>query len=432
MMLSLTKLCESGYLTGLIIPLFFRYLGDGFLSLFVGNIRTIEHQKKSLSEHFDSIETIELTTPDSIGGAGGNGSDRAWLTIKTSENSVIPAFLKSRTSSTGESFFMNLFGVYPNEVHFYRFLQTPKGKAVIKLLPKGFFPEVYCAQFSPLMTDFTLILENVIENRSTDTVKVSLPALSPKEMYPLIRLRAVLKAQATFHATFAANNSFNNAPDTVWGGDKCSRPAFLQLIARSTLDNVEKRFPGMLSAETLETYRLFLDHFKIVRDEWSKGDLTLCHGDAHAGNYFFEEDCDPTTGAIRASVARLYDFQCVAMEHPMRDVVYHVMSSVSEDLVQEAGGDKKLLEHYLAEYTAAAQALPGGSGETPFTLSELWHHYRLHGCWVLAAWIISAGVGDKFFDYERAEFSVGRIGKACERIGVREVLEQVLSSAGVR
>jgi len=115
----------------------------------------------------------------------------------------------------------------------------------------------------------------------------------------------------------------------------------------------------------------------------------------------------------------------------MRDVSYHVMSSISDEVLREAGGDERLLEFYLAEYNAVARSFSGGDTTSPFDLDQLWYHYRLHGCWVLAAWIISAGAGENFFDEKMAAFTVGRIGRACERIGVREVPEKVVSNADV-
>jgi len=139
------------------------------------------------------------------------------LRIETKDGVVIPAFSKTRTSNTAESFFLILFGVYQNEVLFYQFLQTPEGKRVIKLLPEGFFPKAYVAKFSPFGTNFDLILENVSKSRSSESVGVSFPALSPRETYLLNRLRAVLRAQATLHATFSTNGNAH-APETVWGG----------------------------------------------------------------------------------------------------------------------------------------------------------------------------------------------------------------------
>ena len=80
--------------------------------------------------------------------------------------------------------------------------------------------------------------------------------------------------------------------------------------------------------------------------------------DAHVGNYYFEEDLssDGREGggggeaAVVGTKAGLYDFQCVAQEHPMRDVVYHCMSSVGDDVLREMGGDQQLLRLYLRHF----------------------------------------------------------------------------------
>lgn len=230
----------------------------------------------------------------------------------------------------------------------------------------------------------------------------------------------------------------------------------------------------------LSTYRLFLSHYDLVRSHWDRGHTTLVHGDAHVGNYYFEEQLaadgaegaagsgDGTRGAgtdpkVVATRAGLYDFQCVAVEHPMRDVVYHTMSSVSEEVVRELGGDQQVVKRYLERFhrslegrgRATPEQQPGKAGTAkvqPFaptddagsdakakasgeqapalSFEDAWRNYRLHGCWVLAAWIISAGAGEKLFEADKARFILGRISRACERVDVRAALLEFLRAQG--
>jgi len=414
---------ESAHLSLKIWPLAFRYILDGIFALFTP--RT--NPALILQDEIKGVVTGSVeSAPEAVGGAGGHGTERLCHTIYTSEKQTLHTFMKSRTSQFFESFFLNLFGVYANELSFYQFLKEGSTSSPLALLPLNFFPRVYVAKFSPFMSNFTLILEDVTQTRASSTTSVSFPCLQPSQQHPLHRVQAVLRAQAILHSTFC-----ERAPDTVWGGKRSPAPRFLQLVARSTLRDVECRFPGVMSPEVLDTYRLFLDNYSAVRQYWSgggqgRGRTTLVHGDSHLGNFFFEEG-EEEGGA--ASKARMYDFQCTAREHPMRDVVYHVMSSVSDEVVQQAGGDRALIQAYLLIFNDNLAAT--NPSVQPMELTEAWFHYRLHACWVLVAWIISAGAGDKLFESDKARFILGNISRACDRVDIHQALKEFLESADV-
>ena len=78
--------------------------------------------------------------------------------------------------------------------------------------------------------------------------------------------------------------------------------------------------------------------------------------------------------------AGFYDMQCVAAEHPMRDVAYHLILSC--DGADLARNERAYVEAYLKRLAAKGQSL---------SYEDAWREYRLHALWALTALIISAG-----------------------------------------
>ncbi|CAM9292675.1 unnamed protein product, partial [Ectocarpus fasciculatus] len=353
-------------------------------------------------------------------GAGGHGTSRKWFVVRTKDGDR-EVFGKTPTSNMGESFFLNLFDVYANEVRFYDYVKRMESTTV---LPNGFFPTVYATKFSAFRSRFLLLLENVDRTRTSATTKISFPELSPSVDHPLRRVLAVLDTQAQLHVEF-----FNRPPSCVWNKD--DRPPLLQLIAQATKKDVISRFPDALSPNVLAEYDLFLTHHDVVRKHWDSGALTLVHGDAHLGNYYFAEEFNGTD--VISTTARMYDFQCTAHEHPIRDVCYHILCSVDETVLAQYGGDQELLRYYLSRFNENLKKRGGDSLRTSYYLSfnDAWVQYRLHAFWVLTAFVISAGAGEKLFDGDKARFTVGRISRGCERIAAGAQLRNFLRHSGV-
>ena len=235
-------------------------------------------------------------------GAGGAGTRRYWLVQGTAAAGT-RLFCKLPAATLFESLFLDVFGVYANEVRFY----NTRIEA-----PPHLFAKAYAAEMS--RGRFVLCLEDV------GARGVTFPVIDTPHAEKTVE--AVLEALATLHAS-----CWGYPPRGVWTdevsakvvGGEATRPPFLRLIADSTLRTITKRWPDLLSADVVATYQLYLDHYDAVRQHWSSGLLVLCHGDAHLGNVFFHEKDGP---------AGFYDMQCVAAEHPMRDVAYHLTLSI--------------------------------------------------------------------------------------------------------
>lgn len=411
----LNYISESLYLSSLIAGLLARCALDSIMSSPV--LLTLAVIKRFVA----GATSFRKIDPKSKGGAGGNGTTRNWLIVAT-ESIEVDIFAKTAIANTVETFFLNLFDVYANELRFYGFIKSLDLNRS-KILPADFFPRVYAAEFSFFKTSFLLLIENVDKTRSTEAIKISFPELSPSMPHPLRRVMAVLDAEASLHAEF-----FMRTPSCVWHSG--NRPRFLQLIAQSTKKGVCSKFGEVFTPAVLRDYELFLNHYDVVRRHWDMGVGTLVHGDAHLGNYFFAEEY--LDGEIVKTTARMYDFQCTAREHPIRDVVYHLMSSVDESVVNESCGDRGLLQTYVDLFNDKMRKREESSEEIIFlSFNDAWSQYRLHSFWVLAAFVISAGAGD-LFDADKAKFTISRIVRGIERINAGEELRKLIAESSVK
>lgn len=317
-------------------------------------------------------------------GAGGAGTSRCWLVARTGTTET-RLFCKLPASTLFESLFLDIFGVYANEVRFYNTRID---------VPPELFAKAYAAEM--VRGRFVLCLEDV------GARGVTFPVIDTPHAADTVE--AVLEALATLHAA-----CWGRPPRGVWTdavsaqvvGGGPTRPPFFRLIADATLRTITKRWPDLLSPDVVATYQLYLEHYDAVRAYWSSGLLVLVHGDAHLGNVFFHQD----------GSAGFYDLQCVAAEHPMRDVAYHlILSCDSGDLARNEGA---YVEAYLGRLAAKGQRL---------SYEDAWREYRLHALWALTALVISAGASKDYFAEGPARLTLGRTAAAVGRIDSRGAL----------
>jgi len=314
-------------------------------------------------------------------GAGGAGTSRCWLVVDGTR-----LFCKLPAPTLFESLFLDIFGVYANEVRFY----NTKIDA-----PQRLFAKAYASEMS--RGRFVLCLEDV------GARGVTFPTIDTPHAGDTVE--AVLDALATLHSS-----CWGYPPRGVWTdevsakvvGGEATRPPFLRLIADSTLRTIRKRWPDLLSADVVATYQLYLDHYDAVRAHWSSGLLVLVHGDSHLGNVFFHE---------KDGSAGFYDMQCVAAEHPMRDVAYHLILSC--DGADLARNERAYVEAYLRRLAAKGQSL---------SYEDAWREYRLHALWALTALVISAGASADYFAEGPARLTISRAAAAVERVDARGAL----------
>jgi hypothetical protein len=123
------------------------------------------------------------------------------------------------------------------------------------------------------------------------------------------------------------------------------------------------------------------------------------------------------------------DFQCLAAEHCMRDISYHLLMSYSTDVLPPI--EESTINMYLDELSKEMilrkknnflKAIP--------SYEEAHFRYRSYAIWVLIAWVICCG----FADYVMEKFaleSLQRIFDNAARLNTLEVLQKILNRGKV-
>jgi Ser/Thr protein kinase RdoA (MazF antagonist) len=142
-----------------------------------------------------------------------------------------------------------------------------------------------------------------------------------------------------------------------------------RVLSDAALSPALARF-GELVPEPLRAQARFVSAQRgRLEAEWSRPPLTLIHGDAHAGNLFFDG----------AEVGFL-DWQVAQQGQGMRDVTYFLANSLAVETRRAHG--EALIRVYLS---ALAEA---GGPALPF--SAAWEQHRLHALYAWISTIVTA------------------------------------------
>jgi hypothetical protein len=235
------------------------------------------------------------------------------------------------------------------------------------------------------------------------------------------RAKSVLTQFSKLHACF-----WRCPPPGVWAyspvtGLSVGRtPPMLRIIGEHALKTVLARYGHLVTfhADVIEAYSLLLANFAEVRRFWSRGPLTLVHGDSHVANMFFEKSSG-RTGFV--------DMQCVAAEHCMRDVAYHLVNSCTEDLLPQ--WEEPLIRYYLAQLhvhlTLYKDRIGDASSKEKLSYDDAYFLYRTHAMHTVIAWVICCGTSE-LVQEPAAVFALKRVFEACHRLKSLDALKTVL------
>jgi aminoglycoside phosphotransferase (APT) family kinase protein len=140
---------------------------------------------------------------------------------------------------------------------------------------------------------------------------------------------------------------------------------------------------------------------------WSREPQTLCHGDPHLGNLFFEGD---TPGFL--------DWQACMMGPGIRDVSYCLCASVDVGVLE--GIERDLVERY-------AKRLASLGIETD--AARTWSLYRASAAEFYIAAIVTAGTADRMQPPEISRVGVDRAVAAMRRLATFSMLRQIVAGA---
>ena len=241
--------------------------------------------------------------------------------------------------------------------------------------------------------------------------------------YGEVRAHACLQQLAKLHGYF-----WDRPPPGVWsyspvtGLSEGHTPPMLRLVAEESLKNVLRRYSSTVTfpSHILDLVHTLLENYSIVRKFWSRGPLTLCHGDSHVGNMFFSK---------RTGKMGFLDMQCVSADHCMRDVAYHLINSCGSD--ELALHECEWLRYYLQQLNESLHYYhtdkPGATGHQ-ISFEDAYFMYRTQASYCLLAWIICCGASELVIP-ETATPALLRMISACERLNALEAIQTVIKTS---
>jgi aminoglycoside phosphotransferase (APT) family kinase protein len=272
-------------------------------------------------------------------------------------------FLKLTPPGFVGRLFLGATGIGQNEVRFYRDLRPE--------LPVR-APRVHGIRSLGDGRQFVLLLEDL------GAQEVQLAAVG--DQVSREEAARVMEALAVLHTRYREGAGASTLPgwlpsfeSRVARGDM----AWERCITSMMVERACARFASELPPELAEVAALCSEKRDHLESLWSRGPRTLCHGDCHVGNLFFEPER-----------VGFFDWQVCARAPGLRDVSYFLTTSLPTKLRSEH--ERGLIAHYLEALTAAGAPAP--------SLEEAFESHRL---FVLYAWIaaaFTAAAGDALQD----------------------------------
>jgi hypothetical protein len=125
-------------------------------------------------------------------------------------------------------------------------------------------------------------------------------------------------------------------------------------LNKVALGPCRRRVPGVISDELAQVYQKTLANWDAMVEHWFAGNLSLCHGDSHLGNFFVSGD-----------EMGMLDFQATHWGNGIRDVQYFLIDSLPADILAEH-------ERELVNYYVQRRAVHG----TALDFETSWEQYR--------------------------------------------------------
>lgn len=184
------------------------------------------------------------------------------------------------------------------------------------------------------------------------------------------------------------------------------------LFVKSVLGKRKGRSAEVIPADVARAGRMMFEQRAAIDAFWAREAQTLCHGDTHLGNLFFE---GPRPGFL--------DWQAAMVGPGLRDVSYfliasvdpHVLTPIESDLVDRYVG--RLAEHGVVLDRAWA-----------------WNRYRASAAEIYVAAVVTAGTADRMQPAEISSVGVDRAVTAVQRLDTFAILGRLagadITSAG--
>ena len=216
---------------------------------------------------------------------------------------------------------------------------------------------------------------------------------------------AVVEALADLHAAFWMSPRFDRdlAPLRTRGA---AAERLGNTFVGRILGKLKGRSAEVVPEEMQRLSRIMFERRQEIDAFWAGTPLTLCHGDTHFGNLYFE-----------GAEPGFLDWQAVMIGPGIRDVSYFLCASVDVPVLQRVEGS--LVDRYVDRLSSHGIELDA---------ERAWTHYRASAAEFYVAAVVTAGTADRMQPPEISDVGVDRAVAAMSRLGTFEVMEELLAA----
>ncbi len=316
--------------------------------------------------------------------AGTTGRARLKLAYEAESGAPPTIFVKLPPADEMQRAMVHFTGMGRREVSFYQGIARDVPVRV---------PQPYYAASNEEGTHYIMLLEDLVASGC------DFPSLFGAT---LEHARSVIGNLAQVHAAFWDSDRFD--ADLKWV-EPPMRHEIGPTLVKQSLD--------MFSDEMPQVFRdfgaLYVERTEEVCDVWEhSGVATLCHGDCHIGNHFWDR---------KLGVAGFLDWAVLPRCPGVRDVVYFMGNSVPPEMAAEH--EQPLLQDYRHQLEEA--------GVKPPELEDLWKAYGQHAGYSWVAAVTTLAMGDKWQQSSHALEATKRANQTLERLRTVELLQAELA-----
>jgi aminoglycoside phosphotransferase (APT) family kinase protein len=314
---------------------------------------------------------------------------RIRVAIEATPASDLPAtlFFKVTPHNVVQRVMMNVFDLGVREVLFY---SKVAGDAPLRV------PRCYGAAVDARRGRNVIVLEDL---HGTATFRDIREPVDPTQA------AAVVDALADMHAAFWGTARFDGDLAPLRARSPASERLGNAFVGR-VLGNLKGHAADVVPDDVQRASRVVIERRAEIDAFWARAvPPTLCHGDPHRGNLFFQ---DAAPGFL--------DWQAVMAGPALRDVSYFLVSSMEVD--QLVGIERELVDRYVSRLST--NGVEVGS-------TRAWELYRASAVEIYVAAIVTAGTSDRMQPPEISRVGVDRAAAAVQRLDTFALLERLLA-----
>ena len=239
-------------------------------------------------------------------------------------------------------------------------------------------PRPYYANYGDTPSEYVMVLEDL-----TASEHCTLSSLF--EPNSATHGRQTIEALARLHAHFWNDKRFDDELSWI-------RPPMRGPFGARLIDSAREQFGADRPPVFTELCELYVEHHEAITNIFDEGELTLVHGDTHAGNHFIEGDD-----------VGFYDWAVISRCPGIRDVAIQLGNSCPTEVRRE----------HQEEWLRAYRSVLVENGVDAPSYEALLDQLRLHLVYAWMSATTTLAMGAKWQDVDVARIATDRATAAC-------------------